>query len=162
MFWPIFRKSRDLTDCAHTRFRQSDHPTVALKRSRVPAGFEDSSANHSQGCAVRMPDDFGSAQSLAGLDPDLGNVIDCIADCHAPCGLVHCGTGLQTGSQEIIANARITRPVPFLTSFRTRERRSGQAMKRSAFMLRAGCAPSEQPRAKTVTACRQMPGSAFW
>ncbi len=127
----------------------------------MPACFEVSSASHLHDRAARFPDDFRSAESIARLDPDFGSVVDCIVDCRAPCGLVLCGNGLQTGGQKVSANACTARPAPFPTSLRTRKRQSGRAMKRSAFMLRTGRAPSRRPRAKTVAAPRQVPGSAF-
>lgn len=90
-----------------------------------------------------MPDDFGPAQSLAGLDPDLGDVVDWITDCRSRCGLVLCGNGLQTGSKKIVADARTIGPAPFLQSFRAGKTRPGRAMKRSALTSRAGRARSE-------------------
>ncbi|MGB1033541.1 MAG: ester cyclase [Primorskyibacter sp.] len=115
-----------MTDFAQTRSRRSCHPAAALARAHMPTDFAISLDSYTHGHTVRIPDDFGPAQSLNGFDPEYRNIIDYIvrithriwetdargvdyiADCYAPDSLVYDDYGLQTGNQKIIADTHHT------------------------------------------------------
>ena len=108
------------------RDRTSFHPAAPLRRAHMPDGFEISLARYTDGRQVRIPDDFGPAQSLRGFDPEYRNIIDYIVrithriwetdasgvdyieDCYAPDSKVFDDYGLQRGSTKIVADTHHT------------------------------------------------------
>lgn len=113
--------SRFAPDRSHTH-----HPSKALGREHMPTGFDISLQHYTNGLTVRIPDDYGPSQSLAGFDPDYRNIVDYIvrithriwetdkreveyiADCYSSDSLVYDDYGLQTGNQKIIADTHHT------------------------------------------------------
>ena len=109
-----------------TRTRKSHHPAAALKRVHMPTNYDISLARYTQNRSVRIPEDYGPAQSLRGFDPDYRNIVDYIvrithriwetdtrqvdyiAACYAADSLVYDDYGLQTGNQKIISDTRHT------------------------------------------------------
>ncbi len=105
---------------------KSHHPAQPLSRAHMPDNFHISLQEYTRGRSVRIPDDFGPDQPLAGFDPDYRNIIDYIvrithriwetsqreveyiADCYAQDSLVYDDYGLQTGNQKIIADTHHT------------------------------------------------------
>ena len=105
---------------------RSHHPAAPLSREHMPDGFDISLQQYTKGRSVRIPDNFGPAQSLAGFDPDYQNIIDYIVrithriwetdqreveyigDCYATDSLVYDDYGLQTGNEKIIADTHHT------------------------------------------------------
>ena len=106
--------------------RKSFHPAQPLSRSHMPAGFDISLANYTNGRTVRVPEDYGRKQPLSGFD-GYRNVVDYIVRithriwesgdhkdaprdveyidaCYAPDSLVYDDYGLQTGNAKIIAD----------------------------------------------------------
>lgn len=108
------------------RERTSFHPAAPLRRAHMPGGFEISLARYTDGRQVRIPDDFGPAQSLRGFDPEYRNIIDYIVrithriwetdargvdyieECYAPDSKVFDDYGLQRGSTKIVADTHHT------------------------------------------------------
>ena len=104
----------------------SHHSAQPLRRVHMPDGFDISLAAYTSDRTVRIPDDFGPAQSLSGFDPDYRNIVDYIvrithriwetdarevgyiADCYAPDSRVFDDYGLQTGNRKIIDDTHHT------------------------------------------------------
>jgi len=115
-----------MSDYERNRTRQSYHPAKPLERRHMPEGFDISLQAYTGGRTVRIPDDFGPAQSLEGFDPEYRNIIDYIVRithriwetdarqvdyidaCYAPDSVVYDDYGLQTGSAKIIADTHHT------------------------------------------------------
>lgn len=111
-----------MSDYEATRTRQSHHPAAPLSRSHMPENYRYSLTNYTAERTVRVPNDYGPAQSLAGFDPDYRNIIDYIVRityriwetqardvdyidaCYAQDSLVYDDYGLQVGSQKIVAD----------------------------------------------------------
>ena len=104
----------------------SHHPAQALSRAHMPDSYDISLQQYTNGRSVRIPENFGMAQSLSGFDPDYRNIIDYIvrityriwetsqreveyiADCYSEGSLVYDDYGLQVGNQKIIADTHHT------------------------------------------------------
>ena len=126
-------------------------PARPLARRHMPDGYDISLQTYTRNRTVRIPDEFGPAQSLRGFDPDYRNIVDYIVrithriweadggqvdyitDCYAPTSLVYDDYGLQTGNKKIIADTHHTTGA-FRTSFWTRKRSSGPVMMILAFI----------------------------
>jgi len=101
-------------------------PAKPLSRRHMPTTYEISLAKYTGNRAVRIPDDFGSDQSLRGFDPVYRNIVDYIVrithriwetesreveyirKCYAPASRVFDDYGLQTGSEKIISDTHAT------------------------------------------------------
>ena len=115
-----------MSDFETTRTRKSYHPARPLERRHMPTHYDISLVKYTNDRTVRIPDDYGSAQSLTGFDPDYRNIVDYIVRithriwetddrevdyigaCYAPDSMVYDDYGLQTGSAKIIADTRHT------------------------------------------------------
>ncbi|MBX2886491.1 MAG: ester cyclase [Granulosicoccus sp.] len=102
------------------------HPALPLSRADMPDTFDISLEHYTNGRTVRIPTDFGPAQSLAGFDPDYKNIVDYIvrithriwetderevdyiAHCYSEDSLVYDDYGLQTGNKKIITDTHHT------------------------------------------------------
>ena len=103
MSWPVFRRSLDPTDCAKTR------PAISSSRSGPETQSHANRLRNLVGEPLAGPHCAHPGRPRAGaetccLDPDHGNVVDCIAYCHTPCRLVHDDHGRQTGCKKITAD----------------------------------------------------------
>ncbi|OED35017.1 hypothetical protein AB833_31635 [Chromatiales bacterium (ex Bugula neritina AB1)] len=105
---------------------RSYHPAAPLDRSHMPADFSVSLKNYTADHSVRIPNDFGPGQQLAGFDPDYRNIVDYIVrithriwetdqreveyigDCYSDDSIVYDDYGLQTGNEKIIADTHHT------------------------------------------------------
>ena len=104
----------------------SHHPAAALTREHMPRSYDISLQCYTNNRTVRIPDDFGPMQQLAGFDPDFQNIIDYIvrithriwetekrqvdyiANCYSDDSVVYDDYGLQTGNKKIIADTHHT------------------------------------------------------
>lgn len=104
----------------------SHHPAEPLSRKHMPTSYEISLSEYTQSRTVRIPEDPGPAQNLAGFDPDYRNIVDYIvrithriwetsereveyiSDCYANDSLVYDDYGLQTGNKKIVADTHHT------------------------------------------------------
>ncbi|MEM1374855.1 MAG: ester cyclase [Pseudomonadota bacterium] len=102
------------------------HPAQALSRAHMPTDFDISLKDYTKNGAHRIPPYLGSAQSLAGFDPEYRNIVDYIVRityriwetaarevdyigaCYADDSLVYDDYGLQTGNAKIIADTHHT------------------------------------------------------
>ena len=102
------------------------HPAAPLTRAHMPSSFAISLDAYTNGSSVRIPSDFGPAQSLEGFDPEYRNIIDYIvrithriwetdqrevdyiADCYSDDSVVFDDYGLQRGNKKIIADTHHT------------------------------------------------------
>ncbi|NVO57804.1 ester cyclase [Rhodobacteraceae bacterium B1Z28] len=101
-------------------------PARPLARRHMPDGYDISLQTYTRNRTVRIPEEFGPAQSFRGFDPDYRNIVDYIVrithriwetdgrqvdyitDCYAPTSLVYDDYGLQTGNKKIIADTHHT------------------------------------------------------
>ena len=115
-----------MSNFEQNRTRQSHHPADPLSRRHMPTDYTQSLENYTAGHSVRIPEDYGSIQSLQGFDPTYRNIIDYIVrithriwetdqrevdyigECYAPDSIVFDDYGLQIGSQKIIDDTHHT------------------------------------------------------
>lgn len=106
--------------------RPSYHPAAPLSRRHMPRDFDISLDAYTDGRSVRIPTEFGPAQSLDGFDPDYRNIVDYIvrithriwetdeagvdyiAECYALDSKVFDDYGLQRGNAKIVSDTRHT------------------------------------------------------